>query len=122
MDTLNHYGRLAVDIPVTVTSVLDSQEAAIADLSQDGALIKGCSLEPGARFQIDYFGQILFAQCRWSEVDRMGCSFLFPLVDGPLYERLTVARMMRFPAGLNESDAAYVSAQRAARLFGRRLN
>ncbi len=86
-------GRIGVDIPVTVTSVLDSTNAAIADLNEEGALIKGCSLNVGARVQIDYLEQTLYAQCRWAEIDRMGVQFLQLLTDGPLFEQLRTARM-----------------------------
>jgi hypothetical protein len=90
-------GRLGVDIPVIITSVLDSMDAAIADLNEEGALIKGCALDVGARVQIDYPGQTLYAQCRWAEIDRMGVKFVHPLTDGPLFERLLVARATRMP-------------------------
>ncbi|HWJ68561.1 MAG TPA: PilZ domain-containing protein [Sphingobium sp.] len=85
-------GRMGVDIPVTVISVLESTEAAIANLNEDGALIQGCALAVGARVQIDYRGQILYAHCRWAEIDRMGVKFVQPLADGPLFEQLLVAR------------------------------
>lgn len=87
--------RVAVDIPVTITTVLDSFDAAIVDLSEQGARISGHSVPEGQRFRIDYMGQAIFAQCCWAEVDRMGIQFLFPLTDGPLYERLMVARTSR---------------------------
>ena len=123
MDTLTHrFGRLSVDIPVTIVTVLDTVEATIANLTEHGALITGFALTPGARFQIDYFGQILYAQCRWSEIDRMGAQFAFPLVDGPLYERLTVARMTRYPGEADEGAIAFAPMHRPVRTFGRRAN
>jgi hypothetical protein len=85
--------RTGVDISIVITTVLDRIDAAIIDLSENGAQITGCGgFPPGARFQIEYMGQTLFAQCRWSEIDRMGVQFLFPLADGPLFERLLIAR------------------------------
>ena len=89
--------RFTVDIPVTVTTVLDSAEAAIVDLTEYGAQIMGCSLASGTRFQIEYMGQTVYAQCRWGEIDRMGVKFSFPLADGPLFERLMLARAMQMP-------------------------
>src|SRR5690606_33850129 len=60
--------RIGVDIPVILTTVLESMEATIADISEQGALIKGCAVPAGARVQIDYLGQTIYAQCRWGEV------------------------------------------------------
>jgi len=114
--------RISVDIPVTITTVLYSTEASIVDLTSDGALISGCSLPAGTRFQLDYMGQTLFVQCRWSEVDRMGIRFTFALVDGPLYERLLVARSTQMPAPSGrEMPAAYTPSPSAmpARSFER---
>lgn len=85
-------GRIAVDIAVTLTTVLDTTDARIVDLSEDGALIVGASFSEGAKFQIGYRDQIVYAQCRWSEIDRLGASFPFGLHDGPLYDRLLQAR------------------------------
>lgn len=88
--------RVEVDIPVTVITVLEAHDASIVDLTEVGAQITGCSVPEGARLQIEYLGQTLFAQCRWAEVDRMGVKFLFPLADGRLYERLQIARAAGF--------------------------
>ena len=92
MQIERQYKRMEVELPVTVTTVLDNYDASIVDLTEGGALVTGCALAEGARFHIEYMGQTMFAQCRWSEIDRMGIKFLFPLTDGPLYERLMVAR------------------------------
>ncbi|BAK65364.1 hypothetical protein SLG_06890 [Sphingobium sp. SYK-6] len=89
--------RIGVEIPVTITTVLDSLEAAIADMTEHGAQVIGCTLPAGTRFQIEYMGQTLYAQCRWAEVDRMGVKFSFPLTDGPLHERLMLARASQLP-------------------------
>ncbi|MBT2186192.1 PilZ domain-containing protein [Sphingobium nicotianae] len=115
--------RFTVDIPVTVTTVLDSVDAAVVDLTEHGTQIIGCSLAVGTRFQIEYMGQTVFAQCRWSEVDRMGVKFSFPLTDGPLFERLMLARAMQMP-GEVASQMAYPSMGNRAtapgvRAFGR---
>ncbi len=83
--------RLATDIPVTITTVLDSLEGIIVDISIHGAQIGGCGLAKGTRFQIEYMGQTVFAQCMWSEIDRMGVKFAFPLTEGPLFDRLQMA-------------------------------
>jgi len=92
MQVERQYKRSEVEIPVSIITVLDSFDASIVDLTEAGALITGHSVDEGTRFQIDYMGQTLFAQCRWAEIDRMGIKFLFPLNDGPLYERLLIAR------------------------------
>ncbi len=128
--------RMDVEIPVTITTVLDSMEGAmVADLHEEGALIVGCGLDAGTRFQIEYMGQTVFAQSRWSEIDRMGVKFLFPLVDGPLYERLQFAKAAtqmgdRMTAGAfaaaqmtrpgNEGMAGRIGLRPGAGEFGRR--
>ena len=117
--------RISVEIPVVITTVLDSLEVAIADLTEYGAQVLGCSLASGTRFQIEYMGQTVYAQCRWTEVDRMGVKFSFPLVDGPLFERLMVARASQLPhEAPTGTQAAYTpmharAATPAPRVFGR---
>lgn len=91
MQVERQHKRIEVEIPVTVITVLESSDASIVDLTEGGAQITGYSVPEGMRFQIEYMGQTLYAQCRWAEIDRMGVKFLFPLTDGPLYERLLVA-------------------------------
>lgn len=98
MDTqVQRQRRINVDIPITVTTVLDSLDLAIVDMTEHGAQVVGGSLPAGTRFQIEYMGHTVYAQCRWAEVDRMGIKFSFPLTDGPLYERLMFARATQFP-------------------------
>lgn len=82
--------RTTVDIAVTLTTVLESLEARIIDLSEHGAQIVGASVLPGAKVQIEYMGQTVYAQCMWSEVDRMGVRFPFDLTEGPLHDALTL--------------------------------
>lgn len=119
--------RIAVDIPVTVTTVLDNFDAGITDLSEHGAQIVGCAVPRAMRVHVEYMGQTIFAQCHWTEVDRMGVKFLFPLTHGPLYERLTIALATCYVDGdspglhpaftpTNEGQAT-----RAARTFNRVL-
>ena len=115
--------RINVDIPVVITTVLDSLEAALVDLSERGAQIAGCSLSVGTSIQIEYMGQTVYAQCRWAEVDRMGISFPYPLTDGPLYERLLVARTSSLPGNVSTATQmafAPMQARAGAREFGRR--
>ena len=115
--------RINVDIPVIITTVLDSLEAAIVDLSERGAQIAGCSLSVGTSVQIEYMGQTIYAQCRWAEVDRMGINFPYPLTDGPLYERLLVARNSTLPGNVStggQMTFAPMQAHAGAREFGRR--
>lgn len=87
--------RIAVDIPVVVTTVLDSLEGSIVDLSEGGAQVVGCSLPPRSQCQIDLDGHVVFGTVQWSEHDRMGIRFPYLLADGPLFERLEQARAAR---------------------------
>jgi len=122
--------RIAVEIPVTLTTVLDSFDAVIVDLSTQGAQIAGCALGPGTRFHIEYMGQTIFALCRWSEVDRVGAQFSYPLVDGPLHDCLVAARGPRHetetkptisqPALVQQTRPVLRSFGRAQMGFGRR--
>lgn len=84
--------RIAVDIPIVVTTVLDSLEGVIVDLSEGGAQVVGCTLPARSQCQIDLDGFIVFGTVRWSEEDRMGIRFPYELNEGPLYERLEMAR------------------------------
>lgn len=96
MQVERQHKRVEVEIPVTIVTVLEACDASIVDLTEVGAQVTGHSVPEGTRFQIEYMGQTLFAVCRWAEIDRMGIKFLFPLNDGPLYERLMVARASSF--------------------------
>ncbi|HUD92270.1 PilZ domain-containing protein [Sphingobium sp.] len=84
--------RIVVDIPIVVTTVLDSLDAAIVDLSEGGAQVVGCSLPARSQCQLDLDGHIVFGTVQWSEEDRMGIRFPYELTDGPFYERLEMAR------------------------------
>lgn len=87
--------RLEVDIPVVITTILTSEEATIVNLSEGGALITGANVLQGKRIQIDYEGQTVYGTIAWAEPDRFGVRFPFSLSDGPLYERLMQAKMMK---------------------------
>jgi len=89
--------RTTVSISVTVVGVLDSFEAHVADLSEGGALIIGRSLPAKARCELHYGGQVIFGTVMWSEYDRMGVRFPFELTDGPLHQRLVIARSRHRP-------------------------
>ena len=110
---------------VHITTVLDTADVGLTDLTEHGAQIVGCGLIPGTRFQIEYMGQTIFAQCRWAEIDRMGIKFSFPLTDGPLYERLMLSRALQMPAEAGATaQMAYStmsdrSSAPAMRTFGR---
>lgn len=84
--------RIAVDIPIVVTTVLDSLEGTIVDLSEGGAQVVGCSLPARSQCQLDLDGHIVFGTVQWSEEDRMGIRFPYELNDGPVYEQLEMAR------------------------------
>ncbi|MFC3440181.1 PilZ domain-containing protein [Sphingobium rhizovicinum] len=84
--------RIVVDIPIVVTTVLDSLEGTIVDLSEGGAQVVGCTLPPRSQCQLDLDGHVVFGTVRWSEEDRMGIRFPYELVDGPLFDKLELAR------------------------------
>jgi hypothetical protein len=84
--------RIVVDIPIVVTTVLDSLEGVIVDLSEGGAQVVGCTLPARSQCQIDLDGFVVFGTVRWSEEDRMGIRFPYELSDGPLHEQLEMAR------------------------------
>ncbi|MDO7836942.1 PilZ domain-containing protein [Sphingobium sp. HBC34] len=111
--------RIVVDIPIVVTTVLDSLEGTIVDLSEGGAQVVGCSLPARSQCQIDLDGHITFGTVQWSEEDRMGIRFPYELNDGPLYERLDLARAAkRAPAAFHPRFGAAV----AGGGFGRRID
>lgn len=120
--------RITVDIAVTITTVLESLDARIVDLSEHGAQIAGATLTPGAKFQIGYMGQTVYAQCMWSEIDRMGARFPFNLSDGPLHDALMAAisgndeaDFPTRPSSLVENDySANMPRRTPTAIFGRR--
>jgi hypothetical protein len=115
--------RITVDIPVVVTTVLDSFDASILDLTEYGALIAGPAPRKGTQFQIDYEGQTVFGFVIWAEVDRFGARFPFVLHDGPLHRRLEQARMQTQISGEHlNGDLFALSSRRAMSSFGRRAN
>lgn len=91
------YTRTSVSIDVNIVGILDSFDAQIVDLSESGARIIGASLPARARCEVHYGGQIVFATVMWSENDRMGLRFPFELRDGPLHQRLIIARSHHQP-------------------------
>ncbi|MGE4411780.1 MAG: PilZ domain-containing protein [Sphingomonadales bacterium] len=116
--------RIPVDIEVVMTSVLaPAGEVRLRDLTEEGALIEGASLPQGTQFQIEYRGQTIFGSVIWAEHDRFGARFIFALSEGPLYERLEIARVHHH---LRHSDnhavlAATKSVSRTPAAFGRRV-
>src|SRR3546814_19278903 len=79
--------RITVDIPVVVTTVLDSMDGTIVALSEGGAQVAGCGLQVPSQCQIDYEGHVVFGTVQWSEADRKGRRFPCELTDGPRYTR-----------------------------------
>jgi Asp-tRNA(Asn)/Glu-tRNA(Gln) amidotransferase A subunit family amidase len=114
--------RIAVDIPIVITTVLDSLEGAIVDLSEGGAQVVGCTLPARSQCQIDLDGYIVFGTVRWSEEDRMGIRFPYELSDGPLYDQLEMARAARrAPVAFQpRAQAAFGAASFGGGGFGRR--
>ncbi|HEX7783224.1 MAG TPA: PilZ domain-containing protein [Sphingobium sp.] len=106
--------RIAVEIAVTVTTVLDSQPGTVMDLTENGALIAGASMAAGTQIVIDIEGYSVFGRVMWAEVDRMGVRFPFPLSEGPLHEALEMARAAQSMPPLQRQAAV-------ARGFGRRV-
>ncbi|CAM8624175.1 MULTISPECIES: PilZ domain-containing protein [Sphingobium] len=114
--------RIAVDIPIVVTTVLDSLEGMIVDLSEGGAQVVGCTLPARSQCQLDLDGFIVFGTVRWAEEDRMGIRFPYELSDGPLYERLEMARAAkRAPVAFQpRAQTGFGSASLGGGGFGRR--
>ena len=98
--------RTKVDIAIVVTTVLDSLEGTIVDLSEGGAQISGCSLPACSQCQIDVDGHSVFGTVQWSEPDRMGIRFPYELSDGPLFDLLEMARAGRQAPGAIPPRAA----------------
>jgi len=98
MDENRRQVRIAVDLKVTLVSVLDTREGRIIDLSEGGAQIVGASFPAGTRFQIDHRDQTIYARVMWDEVDRMGVRFEYPLTNGPLFDAMQAARIAAQPA------------------------
>lgn len=90
--------RFIVDIPIVITTVLENMEGVIVDLSEGGAQIIGCSLPPRTQCQIDLDGYVVFGAVRWSEEDRMGIRFPFPMTEGPLFDMLENTKVANRPA------------------------
>ena len=102
--------RILVDIDVVVTTVLDSLEGTIVDLSEGGALIRGCSLPARSQCQISFEGQTVFGTVQWSEPDRIGVRFPYELVDGPLFDMLEMARTrLRSPLAHQRGESAFTA-------------
>jgi hypothetical protein len=120
MQTPRSHERISVEIPVVVTTVLDSLEGVIVDLSEGGAQIVGCSLPPRSQCQVDVDGHSVFGTVRWSEVDRMGIRFPYELHDGPLFEQLEMARAaMRASVAFQPRAGLMLAAPQGS--FGRRV-
>lgn len=119
MQTKRGRVRVAVEIPVTITTVLDSQEALVINLSPGGAQVQGSVLPKGTTFQLDCEGYTTYAKVMWvSEGDHMGVRFPFILSDGPLFDALQSAQSRTYrrgmpPARLPEQAAVFAG-------FGRR--
>ncbi|SEI64877.1 PilZ domain-containing protein [Sphingobium sp. AP50] len=114
MQVKRSHERITVEIPIVVTTVLDSLEGMIVDLSEGGAQVVGCTLPPRSQCQIDLDGHVTFGTVRWSEEDRMGIRFPYELNEGPLFDRLELARAAQ------RAPVAFQPRLNAAGGFGRR--
>jgi hypothetical protein len=114
--------RVIVDIAITITTVLESCDARVIDLTEQGAQIAGATLPRGAKFQIEYMDQTIYAQCMWSEIDRMGVRFPFDLTDGPLHDALMMAPTAGDSVFMTSRSGDHSGAvpRRAGASFGRR--
>lgn len=122
MHSLRTRERIVVEIAIVVTTVLDSLEGMIVDLSEGGAQVVGCTLPAGSSCQIDLDGHITFGTVRWSEEDRMGIRFPYDLNDGPLYDQLELARAaLRTPVAFQPRVRA-MAASSGGGGFGRRTS
>lgn len=122
MHSLRTRERIVVEIAIVVTTVLDSLEGTIVDLSEGGAQVVGCTLPAGSSCQIDLDGHITFGTVRWSEVDRMGIRFPYELNEGPLYDQLELARAaLRTPVAFQPRVRA-MAASSGGGGFGRRTS
>ncbi|HEX5536085.1 MAG TPA: PilZ domain-containing protein [Sphingobium sp.] len=113
--------RIPMDLTVAITSVLFSGDAVIRNLTEHGALIEGMSLPKDMQFQIEFNGQTVFGIVAWSEPDRLGARFPFPLQEGPLHIQLEHARSrheMRVPVLAGGSP--FAGLRRPISNFGRR--
>lgn len=113
--------RIVVDIPIVVTTVLDSLEGVIVDLSEGGAQVVGCALPAKSQCQIDLDGHITFGTVQWSEEDRMGIRFPYLLSSGPLFERLEIARAARRAPPPYQPRAQQPASAPTLGGFGRRI-
>lgn len=120
MQTPRSYERFTVDIPITVTTVLDSLEGTIVDLSEGGAQVVGCTLAPRTQCQLDMDGHIIFGTVRWSEVDRMGIRFPYKLTEGPLFDLLKAVRDSQAAPLVFQPRAPILAAAAHQGGFGRR--
>ncbi|WP_019052965.1 PilZ domain-containing protein [Sphingobium xenophagum] len=122
MQILRTRERIVVDIAIVVTTVLDSLEGTIVDLSEGGAQVVGCTLPAGSSCQIDLDGHITFSTVRWSEEDRMGIRFPYELNEGPLYDQLELARAARRTPVAFQPRARIMAAATGGGGFGRRTS
>jgi hypothetical protein len=122
MHTPRSHERISTEIAITVTTVLDSLDGVIVDLSEGGCQIVGCSLPPRSQCQVDMDGHIVFGTVRWAEEDRMGVRFPYELSEGPLYDALELARgEKRMPVAFQARETGrFVVGAPVAGGFGRR--
>lgn len=116
MHVQRSHERISVEIPIVVTTVLDSLEGMIVDLSEGGAQVVGCTLPAGISCQLDLDGYITFGTVRWSEEDRMGIRFPYALAEGPLFDLLELARASK------RAPVAFQPRVSPGGGFGRRAN
>ena len=78
--------RFRTEIPVFVSTVLDGQEAAIVDVSQQGLRLRGFEgAQPRMRVIIECQGDAVCGTVRWAKPDgTVGVRLDTPLREGPL--------------------------------------
>lgn len=113
--------RVAVDIPVTITTVLDSQAGTVTNLSPSGAQVQGSVLPKGTTFQLDCEGYTTYAKVMWvKEEDCMGVRFPFLLTEGPLFAAFENAQSRAHRRGMPPASLPEGTRTPAFAGFGRR--
>ncbi len=108
--------RFPTDIAVLACSVVESRAARIVDLSTHGAKVESDKpYTAGQQIALELQGERVFGIVTWSEIDRMGIEFLYPLIDGVFREALDAAIRN---TGFQGAPAAMLPHQRP--VFGRR--
>ena len=75
MHQVRRHDRMPTSIPVTVSTVLQTSDAVLTDVSEGGAKVSGVFLPQSTRITIDHDGQSFYGTVMWAEIDRVGVKF-----------------------------------------------